>query len=61
MFWVSVFFLHAGLLTGIKAAEGAKKYTVPIDLLTFDFEVLGDNNCETPPEDCVHDGRLSMG
>ena len=53
MFWVSVFFLHSGLLTGIKADEGAKKYTVPIDLLTFDLEVLGDDNYETPPKDGV--------
>ncbi|CAH3185202.1 unnamed protein product [Porites lobata] len=39
----------------------ARKYTIPIDLLTFDFEALGDNNCETPPEGSVFDGRLSMG
>ena len=53
MFWVSVFFLHSGLLTGIKADEGAKKYTIPNDLLTFDLEVLGDDNYETPPKDGV--------
>ena len=47
------FFLHSGLLTGIKADEGAKKYTIPIDLLTFDLEVLGDDNYETPPKDDV--------